>query len=91
MYMPIVRQSFVERNTSETQIRLALQLTEGEPGSLAGSCGIGFLDHMLRAVCVHGGMEIELTMKGDLEVELPSFRRGPGHRLRAGVPAGGGG
>ena len=69
MYMPIVRQSLVERNTSETQIRLALRLTEGEPGSLAGSCGIGFLDHMLRAVCVHGGMEIELTMKGDLEVD----------------------
>ena len=67
--MPTVRQSLVERNTSETQIRLALRLTEGTPGSLIGSCGIGFLDHMLRAVCVHGGMDIELQMHGDLEVD----------------------
>ena len=37
--MPTVRQSLVERNTSETQIRLALRLTEGTPGSLTGSCG----------------------------------------------------
>ena len=59
MYMPIVRQSLVERNTSETQIRLALRLTEGEPGSLAGSCGIGFLDHMLRAGGVLGRMGVE--------------------------------
>lgn len=67
--MPTVRQSLVERNTSETQIRLALRLTEGTPGSLTGSCGIGFLDHMLRAVCVHSGMDIELQMHGDLEVD----------------------
>ena len=67
--MPTVRQSLVERNTSETQIRLALRLTEGTPGSLTGRCGIGFLDHMLRAVCVHSGMDIELQMHGDLEVD----------------------
>ena len=56
-----------ERNTRETQISLSWNL-DGE-GSYKGSCGVGFFDHMMQALCVHGGFDIELAMKGDLEVD----------------------
>ncbi len=56
-----------ERNTRETQISLSWDL-DGE-GRYNGTCGVGFFDHMLQALCVHGGFGIDLTMKGDLEVD----------------------
>lgn len=56
-----------ERNTRETQISLNWDL-DGE-GRYNGTCGVGFFDHMLQALCVHGGFDIDLTMKGDLEVD----------------------
>ena len=56
-----------ERNTRETQISLSWDL-DGE-GRCNGTCGVGFFDHMLQALCVHGGFDIDLTMKGDLEVD----------------------
>ena len=56
-----------ERNTRETQISLSWDL-DGE-GRYNGTCGVGFFDHMLQALCVHGGFDIDLTMKGDLEVD----------------------
>ena len=67
--MVMKRQALVERNTGETQIRLELTITDGVPGKYTGSCGIGFLDHMLSAVCVHGGMDLKLEMSGDLGVD----------------------
>ena len=56
-----------ERNTKETQISLSWNLDGA--GSYKGSCGVGFFDHMMQALCVHGGFDIELAMKGDLEVD----------------------
>ncbi|HJD28757.1 MAG TPA: imidazoleglycerol-phosphate dehydratase HisB [Candidatus Blautia avicola] len=56
-----------ERNTRETQISLSWDL-DGK-GRYNGTCGVGFFDHMLQALCVHGGFDIDLTMKGDLEVD----------------------
>ena len=56
-----------ERNTRETQNSLSWDL-DGE-GRYNGTCGVGFFDHMLQALCVHGGFDIDLTMKGDLEVD----------------------
>ena len=56
-----------ERNTRETQISLSWDL-DGE-GRYNGTCGVGFFDHMIQALCVHGGFDIDLTMKGDLEVD----------------------
>ena len=41
---------------------------DGE-GSYQGTCGVGFFDHMMHALCVHGGFDIDLAMKGDLEVD----------------------
>ena len=57
----------IERNTKETQISLSWDL-DGE-GSYKGTCGVGFFVHMMHARCVHGGSDIDLTMKGDLEVD----------------------
>ena len=62
-----MREGKAERNTRETQISLSWDL-DGE-GRYNGTCGVGFFDHMLQALCVHGGFDIDLTMKGDLEVD----------------------
>ena len=64
------RESNIKRKTKETDIDLKLKLKEyGVPGAFNGSSGIGFLDHMLSALCVHGNMDIYLEMTGDLEVD----------------------
>lgn len=62
-----MRTAKIERNTKETQIALIWN-TDGQ-GIYEGTCGIGFLDHMLQALCVHGKFDIQLSMKGDLEVD----------------------
>ena len=62
-----MRMGEIERNTKETQISLSWNL-DGE-GRYEGSCGVGFFDHMMQALCVHGGFDIQLAMKGDLEVD----------------------
>lgn len=62
-----MRTAKIDRNTKETQIALIWN-TDGQ-GIYEGTCGIGFLDHMLQALCVHGKFDIQLSMKGDLEVD----------------------
>ena len=62
------REASVERITKETSIKMTLR-TDSERGGLTGSSGIGFFDHMLNSFCVHGGFELILDMKGDLEVD----------------------
>lgn len=57
----------IERNTKETRISLSWNL-DGE-GKYEGTCGVGFFDHMMQALCVHGGFDIQLSMQGDLEVD----------------------
>lgn len=62
-----MRRAEIERNTAETQIRLALALDGA--GRFAGTSGIGFFDHMLTLLAVHGGMDLTLDAKGDLAVD----------------------
>lgn len=57
----------IKRETKETQIQLMLNL-DGK-GTFSGSSGIGFFDHMLTAFAVHGGFDLTLDMKGDLDVD----------------------
>lgn len=65
-----MRSAQIERKTSETDIRLALAIREdGGRGVFTGTGGIGFFDHMLHAFAVHGGFDVSLTCKGDLEVD----------------------
>lgn len=62
-----MREAEIVRCTAETQIRLRLCL-DGD-GSFHGTSGIGFFDHMLTLLAVHGGFTIELDAKGDLDVD----------------------
>lgn len=61
-----MRSAKIERNTKETQIKLSLSLDGGE---VDASTGIGFFDHMMTAFAVHGGFGLNLSVKGDLEVD----------------------
>lgn len=61
-----MRTAQVNRTTKETDIRLKLSLDGGE---VSVSTGIGFFDHMLTAFAFYGGLGLELTVKGDLEVD----------------------
>jgi imidazoleglycerol-phosphate dehydratase len=62
-----MRRASVERNTNETQIRGALRI-EGR-GRYEISTGIRFLDHMLELFTKHGGFDLTLQAKGDLDVD----------------------
>jgi len=61
------RTAHVGRRTRETQIEVTVHLDRTAPVSIA--TGIGFFDHMLEQVARHGGFGLELTCKGDLEVD----------------------
>jgi imidazoleglycerol-phosphate dehydratase len=61
------RQAVVERLTRETQIRARLAL-EGQ-GRYEISTGIRFFDHMLELFTRHGGFDLELQARGDLDVD----------------------
>ena len=61
------RTATIERKTSETDIRLELDLDgRGESGI---DTGLKFFDHMLTQLIHHGGISLKLTCKGDLEVD----------------------
>lgn len=55
------------RDTRETRIGGTLVL-DGT-GNARVSTGLGFLDHMLDALCRHGGLDLELECEGDLHVD----------------------
>ncbi len=57
----------VHRETRETDIRARLNL-DGR-GRYAISTGIRFLDHMLELFARHGGFDLELLARGDLDVD----------------------
>lgn len=61
-----MRTAAVTRKTKETDISLSLCL---EGGEVKISTGIGFFDHMLTAFAFYAGFALELTVKGDLEVD----------------------
>ena len=61
-----MREATLSRKTKETDIRLSLAL---EGGEVEVSTGIGFFDHMLTALAFYGGLGLELTAQGDLEVD----------------------
>ncbi len=61
------RRARVERRTRETDIVLGL-LLEGEGRSQVAT-GIGFLDHMLASLATHAGFDLEVSCRGDLQVD----------------------
>ena len=62
-----MREASIERNTKETQIAGTLRI-EGT-GVYTVSSGIRFLDHMLELFTKHGAFDLELSARGDLEVD----------------------
>src|SRR3954453_22320442 len=62
-----MREARVERNTKETQITGSLRLDGA--GTYKISTGIRFLDHMLELFAKHGGFDLELEARGDLDVD----------------------
>ena len=61
------RTAEVQRTTKETDIRIRLNL-DGN-GTCHISTGLGFFDHMLEQIGKHGGLDLDITVKGDLEVD----------------------
>ena len=61
------RQAEVVRNTKETQISIKLDL-DGT-GTYKIHTGVGFFDHMLEGFARHGLFDLEVDVKGDLEVD----------------------
>jgi len=62
-----MRTATISRKTRETDIQLTLNL-DGT-GKYVISTGIGFFDHMLTAFAVHSGIDLDLKVIGDLEVD----------------------
>ncbi|MCA1844055.1 MAG: imidazoleglycerol-phosphate dehydratase HisB [Actinobacteria bacterium] len=56
-----------KRSTKETEISVRIDL-DGT-GVAKVSTGIPFFDHMLEQIGRHGGFDLELTARGDLEVD----------------------
>ena len=61
------RKAEVQRKTGETDIEVSLDL-DGS-GRANVQTGIGFLDHMLTSLAKHAHLDLELTCKGDLEID----------------------
>ena len=61
------RRAQIQRRTRETDIAVTLVLDGTGQADVA--TGIGFLDHLLTALALHAGWDLELTCKGDLEVD----------------------
>lgn len=57
----------IERNTSETQIRVKLNIDGSGISSLR--MGLPFFEHMLDQVARHGMVDMEIQADGDLEID----------------------
>jgi len=68
----VSRTSRIHRATAETDVQLSLELD----GSGAGrrETGVGFFDHLLDALARHGGLDLDVSVQGDL-------RTGPHHTV----------
>jgi len=61
------RTADLSRTTSETRIRVALNLDGSGRAQLA--TGIGFFDHMLEQIARHGLLDLTVEAQGDLHID----------------------
>ena len=61
------RRYSLRRTTKETDIAVSVDL-DGS-GQCNISTGMGFFDHMLEQIGKHGGMNLDITVRGDLHVD----------------------
>ena len=64
--MEIERIAQVTRKSKETDISVSVSL---DGGTVEIETGIGFFDHMLTALAVHGGFGLKVHAEGDLYVD----------------------
>ncbi|MGN1001590.1 MAG: imidazoleglycerol-phosphate dehydratase HisB [Oscillospiraceae bacterium] len=57
----------IDRKTAETDIHLSLNLDGSGKSDI--QTGVGFLDHMLTLLAKHGRFDLELTCRGDSQVD----------------------
>ncbi len=62
-----IRQVSIYRKTNETEVKLELNLDGSGKASI--DTGLKFFDHMLDQLARHSGMDLDLHVKGDLEVD----------------------
>lgn len=62
------RKAEIRRKTSETDIRLRLNVDGA--GRAQVKTGMPFLDHMLSSLAKHGLFDLEVNARGDLEVDI---------------------
>ena len=62
-----MRTASVNRNTSETQISVSINLDGKGVGRF--DTGVPFLEHMLDQICRHGMIDMDITCKGDLHID----------------------
>ena len=63
-----MRNAEISRQTNETQIQIKLDLDGAARHEI--STGVGFLDHMLTHLAVHGLFDLIVQAKGDLHIDV---------------------
>ncbi|BDQ03921.1 imidazoleglycerol-phosphate dehydratase HisB [Ignavibacterium sp.] len=63
----IERKAVVTRNTKETKISVKLNLDRN--GKSRIKTGIGFFDHMLEQIARHANLDLQILVKGDLQID----------------------
>lgn len=63
-----MRTAAIRRVTKETDITLSLDLSGTGEASI--DSGVGFFNHMLELLTVHGKLDLSLVCKGDVEVDF---------------------
>jgi len=61
------RKGEIVRTTRETDISLTLELDGSGLANIQS--GVGFLDHMLALMAMHGRMDLSVSCRGDLDVD----------------------
>jgi len=63
----MARTAEIKRTTKETDISVKINLDGSGKSNI--DTGIGFFDHMLTALSKHSGIDMDITCKGDLNVD----------------------
>ncbi|MBP7693011.1 MAG: imidazoleglycerol-phosphate dehydratase, partial [Anaerolineales bacterium] len=62
-----MRTATIQRKTNETEITVTVDLDGA--GRHQISTGVGFLDHMLTHIAVHGLFDLTVQARGDLHID----------------------